>query len=151
MSELQDLYQELILDHGHKRPRNYRAIPGAQHVARGHNPVCGDQLTVFLKVQDGTIEDIAFQGDGCAISKASASLMTESIMHKSRAEALQLFQSFHNLVTGTVSGEEAEEMGKLAVFSNVSKFPIRVKCAMLAWRTLESALEGQASEIVTTE
>lgn len=151
MSDLQDLYQELILDHGHKRPRNYREIPGAQHVARGHNPVCGDQLTVFVKTEDGIISDAAFQGDGCAISKASASLMTESIKSRSRDQALELFHDFHDLVTGKASAEEAEHLGKLAVFSNVSRFPIRVKCAMLAWRTLESALEGQASEIVTTE
>ncbi len=149
MSELEDLYQDLILDHGHKRPRNYRAIEGAQLVARGHNPVCGDQLTVFLKLAGDKLEDVAFQGEGCAISKASASLMTESLKHKSREEALRLFAAFHELVTGASEG--VADLGKLAVFSNVSKFPIRVKCAMLAWRTLESALAGQASDVVTTE
>ncbi len=150
-TDLQDLYQELILDHGHKRPRNYRSIPGAQHVARGHNPVCGDQLTVFVQTDGANITDVSFQGDGCAISKASASLMTESLKNKTRDEAMGLFRDFHHLVTGNADPDNAEELGKLAVFSNVSKFPIRVKCAMLAWRTLESALEGQASEIVTTE
>lgn len=151
MTDLQELYQELILDHGHKRPRNYRAIPGADHMARGHNPVCGDQLTVFLKTDEGVISDVAFEGDGCAISKASASLMTESVKSKTPDEAMKLFREFHDLVTGQGDPEEAEDLGKLAVFSNVSKFPIRVKCAMLAWRTLESALEGEASDIVTTE
>ncbi|MBM3271546.1 MAG: SUF system NifU family Fe-S cluster assembly protein [Candidatus Sericytochromatia bacterium] len=149
MSELEDLYQDLILDHGHKRPRNYRSIDDAQLVSRGHNPVCGDQLTIFLKLAGDRVEDVAFQGEGCAISKASASLMTEAVKRKSRDEALALFRSFHDLVTG--SGAEGAELGKLAVFSNVSKFPIRVKCAMLAWRTLESALAGQAGDIVTTE
>ena len=151
MSDLEDLYQELILDHGHKRPRNYRTIEGAQHVARGHNPVCGDQLTVFLKTEGDRLDDVSFQGEGCAISKASASLMTESVKLKRKDEALALFKSFHELVTGAAPGGDAEDLGKLAVFSNVSKFPIRVKCAMLAWRTLESALAGRASDVVTTE
>jgi nitrogen fixation NifU-like protein len=151
MSDLEDLYQELILDHGHKRPRNHRAIEGAQHVARGHNPVCGDQLTVFLKTEGDKLEDVAFQGEGCAISKASASLMTESVKQKSKDEAMALFKAFHELVTGAAPAGHAEDLGKLAVFSNVSKFPIRVKCAMLAWRTLESALAGRASDVVTTE
>lgn len=150
MNELRDLYQEVILDH-RKRPRNFRSMEDADFQADGHNPLCGDRVTVFLKVRDDTIEDVSFQGDGCAISMASASLMTEILKGKQLQEAESLFGKFHNLVTdnGTASSETAS-LGKLEVLAGVKEFPMRVKCATLAWHTLHAALEHK-NQIVTTE
>ena len=141
-SELRDLYQEVIIDHS-KRPRNFRRIEDATGTAEGFNPLCGDQLTVYVKLAGGVIEDIAFQGDGCAISKASASLMTTALKGKPENAALALFGHVHTLLTDGPNGEvKPEDVGKLAVLSGVWEFPMRVKCATLAWHTLRSALEA---------
>jgi nitrogen fixation protein NifU and related proteins len=148
MSELRELYQEVILEHSRK-PRNFRALEHANHKAEGFNPLCGDHFTVYLDVKDGAINDIGFQGSGCAISKASASMMTQSLKGKTAAEAEELFTKFHDVVTGHAEGTE-ENLGKLAVFSGVSEFPLRVKCATLAWHALRAALHGQ-QEAVSTE
>jgi nitrogen fixation protein NifU and related proteins len=148
MAGLRDLYQEVILEHS-KVPRNYREIAGADHKAEGFNPLCGDRFTVYLHLDGEIIRDISFQGSGCAISKASASMMTQILKGKTRDEAEKLFGRFHDLVTGHGHPSE-EEMGKLAVFSGVSEFPARVKCATLAWHTLQAALHGDR-EPVTTE
>lgn len=150
MSELRDLYQELILDHN-KNPRNFREMAEATHQADGHNPLCGDRIRIYLKVVDDRIADVAFKGSGCAISQSSASLMTTFLKGKTVFEARELFQHFHDLVTGhPVSPEKLAELGKLAVFEGVQEFPTRVKCASLAWHTLVSALEGD-SDLTTTE
>jgi nitrogen fixation NifU-like protein len=147
MADLRELYQEVILEHS-KSPRNYRELAAANHKAEGYNPLCGDHFTVYLDIEEGAeggkIRDIAFQGSGCAISKASASMMTQILKGKSRAEAEKLFDRFHKLVTGQApaNGDPAE-LGKLGVFAGVSEFPVRVKCATLAWHTLRAALEGQ--------
>jgi nitrogen fixation NifU-like protein len=150
MPDLRDLYQEVILEHS-KAPRNYGELATANHRADGYNPLCGDHFTVFLELEGDSIRDISFQGSGCAISKASASLMTQGVKGKTRAEAARLFDQFHKLVTGqsSASGSPAE-LGKLAVFSGVSEFPARVKCATLAWHTLQASLEGK-QEAVSTE
>lgn len=150
MPDLSELYQDVILEHS-KGPRNFREIPNANHKAEGFNPLCGDHFTVFVQLEGDAIRDISFQGSGCAISKASASMMTQSLKGKSREEAEKLFERFHNLVTGhaTENGTQAE-LGKLAVFSGVSEYPVRVKCATLAWHTLKAALEG-AQQPVSTE
>jgi nitrogen fixation NifU-like protein len=147
MSDLRELYQETILEHS-KHPRNYRALPAANHKAEGYNPLCGDHYTVYVDVHDGSIRDISFEGTGCAISKASASMMTQSLKGKSAAEAESLFSKFHELVTG--HARSADDVGKLAVFAGVSEFPIRVKCATLAWHALRAALRGE-QEAVSTE
>ncbi len=147
MPELRDLYQEVILEHS-KAPRNYKALEGANHKAEGYNPLCGDRFTVYLEMDGDKIREIGFQGAGCAISKASASMMTQSVKGKTKAEAEKIFHRFHDLVTGHGHGDEAE-LGKLAVFSGVSEFPMRVKCATLAWHTLEAALEGKQEKIST--
>ena len=151
MSELRDLYQDVILEHS-KAPRNYREQPAADHKAEGFNPLCGDHFTIFVKLDGDKIQDISFQGSGCAISKASASMMTQTLKGKTKAEAEQLFTRFHDLVTGQAeNGADAQaELGKLEVFSGVSEFPVRVKCATLAWHTLNAALEGK-QESITTE
>ncbi|MCC7385690.1 MAG: SUF system NifU family Fe-S cluster assembly protein [Deltaproteobacteria bacterium] len=150
MSDLRDLYQELILDH-QRRPRNFRVPEHHSHRALGLNPLCGDQLTVFIRLEGDRIADIGFEGTGCAISKASASMMTEKLKGKTTAEAQQIFERFHHLVTVADASEEDEEvLGKLAVFGGVREFPARVKCATLSWHTLRSALEGKA-ETVSTE
>ena len=150
MADLRDLYQEVILEHS-KTPRNYRELKTADHKAEGFNPLCGDRFTVFLEMDGDSIKDIGFQGSGCAISKASASMMTQSLKGKTRAEADRLFAQFHSLVTGG-NGVSANgtELGKLKVFSGVCKYPARVKCAILAWHAMQSALEG-AQKPVTTE
>ena len=150
MPELRDLYQEVILEHS-KAPRNFRAQAAANHKAEGYTPLCGDRFTVYLTLAGDRIQDISFQGSGCAISKASASMMTQSLKGKTVAEAEKLFERFHDMVTGhgQPGGPEAE-LGKLAVFSGVSEFPVRVKCASLAWHTLQAALEGK-QEAVSTE
>lgn len=147
MSELRDLYQEVILEHS-RRPRNYRALPAPSHKAEGFNPLCGDRFTIYADVKDGAIQDLTFEGSGCAISKASASMMTQSLKGKSTTEAEELFTRFHDLVTG--HGGSAEALGKLAVFAGVSEFPLRVKCATLAWHALRAALRGE-QEAVSTE
>jgi nitrogen fixation protein NifU and related proteins len=146
MSELRELYQEVILEHS-KHPRNYRALDAANHKAEGFNPLCGDHFTVYADVKDGTIHDLSFQGTGCAISKASASMMTQSLKGKSAAEAEELFTRFHDLVTG--QGGSADAVGKLAVFAGVSEFPLRVKCATLAWHALRAALRGEQQAVST--
>ncbi len=148
MSELRELYQDVILEHS-KAPRNYRLLEGANHKAEGYNPLCGDHFTVYLDLEGDSIRDVSFQGSGCAISKASASLMTQIVKGKTKEEAEKLFERFHNLVTGQANGDR-ESLGKLAVFAGVSEFPVRVKCATLAWHTLQAALEGK-QESVTTE
>jgi len=145
--ELRDLYQEVILEHS-KKPRNYGLLPSANHKAEGYNPLCGDHYTVFVNVENGAIAEIAFQGAGCAISKASASMMTQSLKGKTAGEAEALFTRFHDLVTGHSSDTDA--LGKLAVFAGVSEFPLRVKCATLAWHTMRAALRGE-NEAVSTE
>lgn len=149
--DLGELYQEVILEHS-KAPRNYRKPQDANREAEGYNPLCGDRCTVFLDVEGDAIKDIGFQGSGCAISRASASMMTQSVKGKSKAEAARLFEEFHRLVTGDEKAmASAQEMGKLAVFAGVSKFPARVKCATLAWHTLQSALEGKHEAVSTEE
>jgi len=146
MSELRELYQETILEHSRK-PRNFGVLQPASHKAEGYNPLCGDHYTVFLDVKDGAIQDVRFEGSGCAISKASASMMTQALKGKSTADAERLFTQFHDLVTG--HGGSPEAMGKLAVFGGVSEFPLRVKCATLAWHTLKAALSGEQQAIST--
>lgn len=151
MSDLRELYQEVILDHS-KKPRNFRAIADATHQADGHNRLCGDKLHVSLKVQDGKIVDVAFQGSGCAISTASASMMTDELRGKTVEEAMQLFKLFHEVVTtpATQEPEHVDDLGKLGVFSGVREFPVRVKCATLAWHTMQVAIKGE-SKPATTE
>ncbi len=146
--ELRELYQEVILDHG-KRPRNLREIPGASRTAEGYNPLCGDRATVYLTLDGDVVKDASFVGKGCSISTASASMMTEAVKGKTRAEAEALFERFHALVTGEPARADAPELGKLAVFSGVSEFPVRVKCASLAWHTLKAALQGEAKPVST--
>jgi len=147
-SELQDLYQEVVLEHG-KRPRNFREVEGANRRADGYNPLCGDQLTVTLKVEEGVIKDVGFVGQGCAISRASASLMTGAVKDMTREQAEQLFERVHRLVTEGPEGVDLEALGKLAVLSGVSEFPARVKCASLAWHALRAALEGKEVSVST--
>lgn len=151
MSELRELYQEVILDHG-KAPRNFREVEDANHRADGHNPLCGDRITVYVKATRGRIEEIGFQGAGCAISTASASMMTEALKGKSVEQCQEIFTAFHELLTGERDVEEtAPLLGKLQVFSGVREFPVRVKCATLAWHTLRAALDAEGKSEVTTE
>jgi nitrogen fixation NifU-like protein len=147
MSDLRELYQDVILEHS-KAPRNYRELQNANHKAEGYNPLCGDHFTIYLDLEGGKIKDVTFQGSGCAISKASASMMTQSVKGKSKEEAEKIFEGFHRLVTGEGSGD-GESLGKLAVFGGVSEFPVRVKCATLAWHTLQAALEGRQDSVTT--
>ncbi len=148
MPDLSELYQSVILDHNRK-PRNFRPLDGARK-AEGYNPLCGDHLTVWLKLKGDTIEDVSFQGSGCAISQASASLMTTVMQGKDKAEAKALFDRFRDLVTGKLPPEATQSLGRLAVFAGVSAFPIRVKCATLSWHALLAAMEG-SEETVSTE
>jgi len=141
MSELSDLYQEVILDHN-RRPRNYRVLAGANHTAEGYNPLCGDRLTLYLKVEGDTIADVSFEGAGCAISKASASMMTDALKGRTVAEANALFERFHRMVT-TPPDQVVEDMGKLSCLAGVREFPVRVKCASLAWHTLRAAMASE--------
>jgi nitrogen fixation NifU-like protein len=141
MSDLADLYQEVILDHN-RRPRNFHALADASHKAEGYNPLCGDRLTLYLKVSGDTIEDVSFEGAGCAISKASASLMTDAVKGRTRAEAQALFERFHRMVT-TPPDQPVEELGKLSSLAGVREFPVRVKCASLAWHTLKAAFNDE--------
>ena len=150
MAELRELYQTTILDHN-KKPRNFRVPEAASHDADGYNPLCGDQVTVYALVEGDVVQDVAFEGPGCAISTASASLMTDVVKGKTLAEARALFERFHDLVTSDPMQEpDIDELGKLAVFAGVREFPMRVKCATLAWHTLRAALEG-THEAVRTE
>lgn len=148
MSDLRELYQEVILDHN-KQPRNFRVMEAPDRLAEGHNPLCGDHMTVYVKTDGDVIADVSFQGAGCAISKSSASLMTTALKGKTLAEAETLFARFHEMVT-TETEADPEAMGKLAVFAGVREFPARVKCASLAWHTLHAALENR-DQPVTTE
>lgn len=147
--DLRELYQEVILDHN-RRPRNFRALEGANHKAEGYNPLCGDRVTVYLRTEGDRIQDVTFQGSGCAISKASASLMTDALKGKTLAEATVLFNLFHQLVTAPDPAGPSEALGKLSVFSGVRDYPVRVKCASLAWHTLRAAMEAK-SDVVSTE
>ena len=153
MSALDDIYQEVILDH-YRRPRNCAALPAANHQARGHNPLCGDKVTVYLKVAGGVVEEVSFEGAGCAISTASASLMTEAVKGLTVAEAEDLFRRFRAMLTEEGEAEDLgkPELGKLEAFAGVRQIPIRVKCATLAWHTLKAALDSEESgEPVSTE
>lgn len=151
MSELRDLYQEVILDHNRK-PQNFFKLEGADHHAEGFNPLCGDRIEVYVKLDHNQIQEVSFQGSGCAISKASGSLMTSSVKGKTKDEAIGLFEQFHQMLTGKAPLENiSEKLGKLSVFSGVSEYPSRVKCATLAWHTLKSALEGKNEPVSTEE
>jgi nitrogen fixation protein NifU and related proteins len=149
MASLGQLYQDLILDHN-RSPRNYREIENASRRVEGNNPLCGDRLTVFLRMEGDSIQDAAFQGSGCAISRASASLMTAAVKGKTRSEAVNLFERFHRLVTGTLDPADTPSLGKLAAFAGVVEFPVRIKCASLSWHALRAALD-QPNAVVTTE
>ena len=150
MADLTDLYQEVILDHN-RRPRNFHALADASHSAEGYNPLCGDRLTLYLKVDGGIVTDVSFEGAGCAISKASASLMTDAVKGKTIAEAEALFERFHLLVTGKLPDTEQQSLGSLRAFSGVARFPLRVKCASLAWHAMHSALAGDAQPVTTDD
>jgi len=151
VSDLRELYQEVILDHSRK-PRNFGAMPDATRQADGHNPLCGDRATVFVRLDGDRLAEVKFQGAGCSISTASASMMTEAVKGKTAAEADVLFRKFHQLVTRDAAAEREDpeaSLGKLAVFSGVSEFPVRVKCASLAWHTLKAALDGDGRPVST--
>ncbi len=149
MSELNELYQETILEHN-KNPRNFRAIEDADQYADGKNPLCGDALRVYISLDGDTVTDVAFKGSGCAISKASASMMTQAVKGKTKHEAEAIFAEFHKMVTGEIDIETDEnDLGKLKIFAGVLEFPARVKCASLSWHTLNAALRGE--DVVSTE
>jgi nitrogen fixation protein NifU and related proteins len=151
VNDLQELYQELIIDHS-KRPRNFRPMEGSTQHAVGYNPLCGDKVTIFLRMENGRVADVSFQGSGCAISTSSASLLTESVKGKTREEVEALFTTFHRLVMeGPDEVPVGPGLGKLAVFGGVSKYPARVKCASLAWHTMKAALDEKRETLVTTE
>ncbi len=149
MSDLSELYQQVILDHN-KKPRNFFKLEGATRSAVGYNPLCGDHITVYMDLEGEVIKNLSFQGSGCAISKASASIMTDSLKGKTKAEAELLFTKVHKMLTGEVGKSNHEKLGKLAVFSGVCEFPARVKCASLAWHTVRAALDAR-NEPVSTE
>jgi len=149
MSELDELYQEVILDHN-KSPRNYRIMNDANRKAEGYNPLCGDHVTVYLHLKDGIIQDVSFQGSGCAISRASASLMTVAVKGKRKVEAEDLFEQFRRLVTGALPSDQVPSLGKLAAFAGVVEYPVRVKCASLPWHTLRAALD-RPETVASTE
>ena len=143
MSELSELYQQVILDHN-KKPRNFRKLETANHSAEGFNPLCGDQLTIYLNLEDDRVTDVGFEGSGCAISKASASMMTQAVKGKSKEQAETLFKEFHSMVTGELDEENEENtLGNLKIFAGVREFPVRVKCATLPWHTMHAALHKQ--------
>jgi len=149
MSELSELYQQVILDHNRK-PRNFHKLENANRSAEGYNPLCGDQLNIYLQLEDDQVKDISFEGSGCAIFKASASMMTQAVKGKTKQESEELFQEFHRLVTGELDDENEEaKLGKLKIFAGVREFPVRVKCATLSWHTMRAALGGQ--DKATTE
>jgi nitrogen fixation protein NifU and related proteins len=149
MSELNELYQQMILDHN-RRPRNFRAIDAPSRTQEGYNPLCGDRLTLYVTLDGDVVRDVAFQGSGCAISKASASLMTEAIKGRTVDEARRLFDRFHQMIT-TPPDQPVEDLGKLSVLAGVREFPTRVKCASLAWHTMKTAVADEADGPVTTE
>jgi nitrogen fixation NifU-like protein len=151
MSDLRELYQEVILDHS-RNPRHFGRLEGANHEAAGNNPLCGDQITLYVKIEEGVVRDISFEGSGCAISTASASLMTEALKGKSITEAEEIFERFHAMVTGASDQEagDAKSLGKLGVLAGVREFPVRVKCASLAWHTFKAAID-ESEEPVSTE
>jgi nitrogen fixation NifU-like protein len=146
MSELSELYQQVILDHN-KKPRNFRKIESPSHTAEGHNPLCGDQLTIYLDLENDEVKDVSFEGSGCAISKASASMMTQAVKGKSKQQVEELFKGFHSMVTD--EDETPEVLGNLRIFEGVREFPVRVKCATLPWHTLHAAINKE--ELVSTE
>jgi nitrogen fixation NifU-like protein len=149
MSELSELYQQVILDHN-KKPRNFHKLDGANRTAEGYNPLCGDQLSVYMLLEDEVVKDISFEGQGCAISKAAASMMTQSVKGKTKQDAEALFDEFHRMVTGQLDAEATpNHLGRLTIFSGVRDFPARVKCASLSWHTMHAALRGQ--DTVSTE
>jgi nitrogen fixation NifU-like protein len=149
MSELSELYQQVILDHN-KKPRNFHKLENANRSAEGYNPLCGDHLNVYLHVEDDQVKDVSFEGSGCAISKASASMMTQAVKGKSKQEAEALFNEFHRMATGELDEEnEPNNLGKLTIFAGVRDFPARVKCATLSWHTMHAALNEQQK--VSTE
>ena len=149
MSELRELYQEIVLDHN-SRPRNFKEIEDADRVVEGFNPLCGYKIVLYVKFEGDTIADIGFQGTGCAISRASASLMTQQVKGGTVAQAEKLFDRFHEMVTGTVEGDlDFEDLGDLEVMAGVSNFPSRVKCATLSWHSLRSALKSQEAQVTT--
>src|SRR5688572_17848816 len=149
MSELSELYQQVILDHN-KKPRNFRKLESADYQAEGYNPLCGDQLTVYIKLEEDLLSDVGFEGSGCAISKASASMMTQAVKGKSKEQTERLFKEFHSMVTGELDEEtEDNSLGNLKIFAGVKEFPVRVKCATLPWHTLHAALNKE--EKVSTE
>lgn len=148
MTGLRELYQEVLLDHGRK-PRNFRKMESASHSAEGHNPLCGDQVSMFLHIEDNTIKDIAFQGMGCVISMASASMLTTTVKGKTASEVEELFHRFHRMVTVGPQDAGPEELGKLAAFGGVVEFPVRVKCATLPWHTLQAALKRTHVKVST--
>jgi len=151
MSDLRDLYQEVIIDHG-RHPRNFGVLENANHIKQGFNPLCGDKITLYIEEKNGVIENIMFNGCGCAISMASASLMTESLKNKKIAEADMLFSVFHQLITHSAMNENQQEiLGKLTILKGVSEFPARVKCATLAWHTLNAALHNESGAVTTEE
>jgi nitrogen fixation NifU-like protein len=151
MSDMRDLYQDFILDH-HKKPRNYGRLPGANRESEGYNPLCGDRITIYLMVDGDTIKEVAWEGTGCAICTASASVMTETLKGKPFELAEEMFGKFHNLVTGDpCETPETEGLGKLAVFFGVREYPVRVKCATLPWHTLQAALRGKDKPVSTEE
>jgi nitrogen fixation protein NifU and related proteins len=149
MSELSELYQQVILDHN-KKPRNFHKLEGANRTAEGYNPLCGDQLTVYLQLEDDVVKDVSFEGSGCAISKAAASMMTQSVKGKTKEEAERLFHEFHGMVTGALDEETTpNHLGRLTIFAGVRDYPARVKCASLSWHTMHAALSGEGA--VSTE
>jgi nitrogen fixation NifU-like protein len=150
LDEIRDLYQEVVFDHN-RNPRNFRVMEDFTRKIDGYNPLCGDRITLYVRVKDGVIEDVSFQGQGCAISTASASLMTEVVRGLTETEAHSLFETFHQITTGQDHDIQLEELGKLAVLAGVRAYPARVKCATLAWHSLEAALKDEAAAAVTTE
>ena len=149
MSELSELYQQVILDHN-KKPRNFRKLETANHTAEGYNPLCGDQLTIYVALENDLVKEVGFEGSGCAISKAAASMMTQAVKGKSKEQAEHLFQEFHSMVTGELNEEtEKNSLGNLKIFAGVREFPVRVKCATLPWHTLHAALNKE--DQVSTE
>ena len=149
MSELSELYQQVILDHN-KKPRNFHKLEGANRTAEGYNPLCGDQLNVYMLLEDEVVKDISFEGQGCAISKAAASMMTQSVKGKTKQDAEKLFDEFHRMVTGQLDTEATpNHLGRLTIFSGVRDYPARVKCASLSWHTMHAALHGQ--DMTSTE
>ena len=148
MSGLSELYQEILLEHNSK-PRNFRKVEEANHTSEGFNPLCGDQITLYLKVIDGLIDDVGFQGTGCAISRASASMMTQSIKGQTVEKAHEIFDAFHHMITEPGAELDYDTLGDLETLSGINEFPTRVKCAVLAWHTMKAALSGDNQEVTT--